>query len=73
MGGAAPAAKAAAGGDEEEEEIDLFGSDDEDDAEAEALKAKRVAEYQAKKANKPKTIAKVGILYLVSNYTNASI
>ncbi|CAL1698244.1 unnamed protein product [Somion occarium] len=49
--GAAPAA-------EEEEEVDLFGSDEEEDAEAERIKAERVAAYQAKKANKPKTIAK---------------
>ena len=37
----------------------MFGSDDEEDAEAERIKAERVAEYAAKKANKPKTIAKV--------------
>ncbi|GAA5825452.1 hypothetical protein JCM11251_006990 [Rhodosporidiobolus azoricus] len=43
---------------DEEDDVDLFASDDEVDEEAEALKAKRVAEYQAKKANKPKTIAK---------------
>ncbi|GAA5822925.1 hypothetical protein JCM3770_002177 [Rhodotorula araucariae] len=49
---AAPAA-------EEDDDLDLFGSDDEEvDPEAEALKAKRLAEYAAKKANKPKTIAK---------------
>ncbi|GAA5917636.1 hypothetical protein JCM6882_001999 [Rhodosporidiobolus microsporus] len=53
---AAAAAPAAA---EDEDDLDLFGSDDDEvDEEAEALKAKRVAEYQAKKANKPKTIAK---------------
>ncbi|KAI0297860.1 hypothetical protein B0F90DRAFT_1736329 [Multifurca ochricompacta] len=52
----APAAPAAAG--EDDEDIDLFGSDDEVDAEAERIKAERVAEYAAKKANKPKTIAK---------------
>ncbi|KAJ7271086.1 hypothetical protein C8J57DRAFT_1180145 [Mycena rebaudengoi] len=48
---AAPAA-------DDDEEIDLFGSDEEDDAEADRVKAERVAEYTAKKANKPKTIAK---------------
>ncbi|GAA5864806.1 hypothetical protein JCM3774_004235 [Rhodotorula dairenensis] len=53
-GASAPAAAAA----EDDDDLDLFGSDDEVDEEAEALKAKRVAEYQAKKANKPKTIAK---------------
>lgn len=55
---AAPAAPAA-----EEEEIDLFGDDDEeDDAEAEKLKAERVAAYNLKKAGKAKTIAKVRLL-----------
>lgn len=51
---AAPAA-------EEDDEIDLFGSDEEEDAEAEKIKAERVAAYNAKKAasGKAKTIAKV--------------
>ncbi|KAF8498119.1 hypothetical protein F5888DRAFT_1692524 [Russula emetica] len=49
----APAASA-----EDDDEVDLFGSDEEVDAEAERIKAERVAEYAAKKANKPKTIAK---------------
>lgn len=52
---AAPAPEAAA----EDDDIDLFGSDEEEDAEAERIKAERVAAYNAKKANKPKTIAKV--------------
>ncbi|KAG1473228.1 hypothetical protein G6F56_001077 [Rhizopus delemar] len=52
---AAPAAE------EDEDDIDLFGSDEEEDAEAERIKAQRVAEYNAKKANKPKTIAKTTI------------
>ncbi|KAI9138437.1 hypothetical protein BKA69DRAFT_1127376 [Paraphysoderma sedebokerense] len=54
---AAPA-KAAAPAKEEEEDIDLFGSDDEVDEEAEKLKAQRLEEYKAKKAAKPKVIAK---------------
>jgi len=41
-----------------EDEIDLFGSDEEEDAEAERIKAERLAAYNAKKSNKPKTIAK---------------
>jgi elongation factor 1-beta len=49
---AAPAAE------EDDDEVDLFGEDEEDDAEAERVKAERVAAYNAKKANKPKTIAK---------------
>lgn len=45
---------------EDDDDVDLFGSDDEEeDAEAERVKAERVAAYQAKKANKPKTVAKV--------------
>ncbi|KDE04621.1 elongation factor EF-1 beta subunit [Microbotryum lychnidis-dioicae p1A1 Lamole] len=49
----------AADAEDDDDEIDLFGSDDEEvDAEAEALKQKRLAEYAAKKAHKPKTIAK---------------
>ncbi|CAM0140994.1 Translation elongation factor 1 beta [Umbelopsis sp. WA50703] len=54
---AAPAAAA-----EEDDDIDLFGSDDEEvDEEAEKLKQQRLAEYAAKKANKPKTIAKTTV------------
>jgi elongation factor 1-beta len=56
----APAPAAA----EEDDDVDLFGSDDEEDAEAERIKAERVAAYAAKKANKPKTVAKVCILFL---------
>ncbi|KAI5851993.1 elongation factor EF-1 beta subunit [Tricharina praecox] len=44
---------------DDDDEVDLFGSDDEDeDKEKEALAAKRLEEYRAKKALKPKTIAK---------------
>ncbi|KAJ7756332.1 hypothetical protein B0H16DRAFT_698682 [Mycena metata] len=51
-GASAPAAE------DDDDEVDLFGSDDEDDAEADRIKAERVAEYTKKKAGKPKTIAK---------------
>jgi elongation factor 1-beta len=60
---AAPAAAAPAAADDDDE-IDLFGSDDEVDEEAERIKAERVAAYNAKKADKPKTAAKVRILFL---------
>ncbi|KAI5479178.1 elongation factor EF-1 beta subunit [Pseudohyphozyma bogoriensis] len=55
-----PVAETEAKAEDDDDDIDLFGSDDEEDKEAEELKAKRVAEYHAKKAaaNKPKTIAK---------------
>lgn len=61
-GASAPAAKKAEEEDDDDE-VDLFGSDDEDDAEAERIKAERVAAYNVKKAAKPKTIAKVCLLF----------
>ncbi|TCD62329.1 Translation elongation factor 1 beta [Steccherinum ochraceum] len=60
------AAAAAAASTEDDDDVDLFGSDDEeDDAEAEKIKAERVAAYQAKKANKPKTVAKSVVTFEV--------
>jgi elongation factor 1-beta len=47
---------------EEDDDIDLFGSDDEVDEEAERLKEQRLAEYRAKKSAKPKVIAKSSIV-----------
>ncbi|GJE88995.1 elongation factor 1-beta/delta [Phanerochaete sordida] len=58
FGGAEAAAPAAAKEEEDDDEVDLFGSDDEVDEEAERVKAERVAAYNAKKANKPKVAAK---------------
>ncbi|KAI8926018.1 elongation factor 1-beta-like protein [Entophlyctis helioformis] len=56
---AAPAAAKAAPAAADEDDIDLFGSDDEEeDAEAERIKAERLAEYNAKKLAKPKPAAK---------------
>ncbi|KAG5727898.1 Elongation factor 1-beta [Termitomyces sp. T112] len=52
--GTGVAASAAA----EEDDVDLFGSDEEEDAEAERIKAERVAAYNAKKAGKAKPVAK---------------
>ncbi|KAI7880102.1 hypothetical protein K492DRAFT_237484 [Lichtheimia hyalospora FSU 10163] len=47
---------------EDDDDIDLFGSDDEEvDEEAERIKAQRLAEYNAKKAAKPKPIAKTTV------------
>lgn len=44
---------------EDDDEVDLFGSDDEEeDAEAERIKAERLAEYNKKKAGKVKPAAK---------------
>jgi elongation factor 1-beta len=53
------AAAAAPAAEDDDDDVDLFGSDDEeDDAEAERVKQQRLADYAAKKATKPKTIAK---------------
>lgn len=43
-------------------DVDLFGSDSEDEEEAERIKAERVAAYQAKKATKKVIIAKSSVL-----------
>merc|ERR1712183_352248 len=49
--------------DEDDDDDDLFGSDDEEEtAEQERIKAKRVAAYQARKANKKVVIAKSNIV-----------
>ncbi|CAA9997830.1 unnamed protein product [Nesidiocoris tenuis] len=46
----------------DDDDVDLFGSSDEEDAEAEKLKQQRVAEYAAKKSKKPALIAKSSII-----------
>ncbi|XP_037089211.1 elongation factor 1-beta-like [Pollicipes pollicipes] len=56
--GAAPAAAA----DDDDDDVDLFGSDDEDEAEKERIKAERVSAYNAKKAKKTAIIAKSSVL-----------
>nr|XP_055042447.1 eukaryotic translation elongation factor 1 delta b (guanine nucleotide exchange protein) isoform X1 [Misgurnus anguillicaudatus] len=48
--------------DEDDDDVDLFGSDDEVDEEAERLKEQRLQEYAAKKSKKPALIAKSSIL-----------
>lgn len=53
-----PAGKAPAAEEDDDEDVDLFGSDDEVDEEAEKLKQQRLADYAAKKAAKPKPTAK---------------
>ncbi|KAK0552766.1 Translation elongation factor 1 beta [Tilletia horrida] len=62
----AAAAPAAAAADDDDDEVDLFGSDDEEDAEAERIKAERVAEYNKKKAAKgPRAAAKSVVTFEV--------
>ncbi|CAL1538781.1 unnamed protein product [Lymnaea stagnalis] len=57
--GSAPAPAAANADEDDDDDEDLFGSDDE---ETKALKAKRLADYEAKKAKKPALIAKSNII-----------
>ncbi|XP_053170502.1 elongation factor 1-beta [Scomber japonicus] len=47
---------------DDDDDIDLFGSDEEEDAEATRLKEERLAQYAAKKSKKPALIAKSSIL-----------
>ena len=65
-GSSAPAPKAAAKKEEAEEDddVDLFGSgsESEDDEEKARVREERLAAYHAKKANKPKVIAKTSVV-----------
>lgn len=47
---------------DEDDDLDLFGSDDEEDAEAEKLKQERLKQYEAKKSKKPGVIAKSSVV-----------
>ncbi|XP_046732142.1 elongation factor 1-delta-like isoform X1 [Silurus meridionalis] len=58
---AAPAPEPSVVVKDEDDDIDLFGSDEEDE-EAERIKAQRVQEYAAKKVKKPVLIAKSSII-----------
>ncbi|XP_056148745.1 eukaryotic translation elongation factor 1 delta a (guanine nucleotide exchange protein) isoform X2 [Lampris incognitus] len=49
-------------GGDDDDDFDLFGSDEEEDAEAERIKQERLEAYAAKKAKKPSIIAKSSIL-----------
>ena len=46
----------------DDDDVDLFGSDEEDDEEAEKIKADRLKAYAEKKSKKPALIAKSSIL-----------
>jgi translation elongation factor EF-1beta/ribosomal protein L12E/L44/L45/RPP1/RPP2 len=59
---AAPAPSKSAPAKEEDDDVDLFGSEEEDDEEAEKIKAERVKAYSEKKSKKPALIAKSSIL-----------
>merc|ERR1719153_904143 len=64
----APAAKPAPAPakeeDDDDDDVDLFGSDEEeDDEEKKRITEERLAAYHAKKAKKPKVIAKTNVLF----------
>merc|ERR1712029_459362 len=63
--GGKPSAKAApAPAADDDDDVDLFGSDDEEgDEEKKRITEERLAAYHAKKANKPKVIAKTNVLF----------
>lgn len=58
--GSTPAATPAAADDDDD--VDLFGSDDEVDTEADKIREQRLAEYAAKKTKKPTLIAKSNVI-----------
>lgn len=47
---------------DDDDDVDLFGSDDEEDAEAEKVRQQRLAEYAAKKSKKPALVAKSNVI-----------
>merc|ERR1712209_331544 len=62
--GAAYTSGASAAAADDDDDVDLFGSDEEeDDEEKKRITEERLAAYHAKKANKPKVIAKTNVLF----------
>jgi len=47
---------------DDDDDVDLFGSDEEEDAEAAKIKEQRLAEYAAKKSKKPALVAKSNVI-----------
>lgn len=58
----APAKPAAKDEDDDDDDLDLFGSDEEEDAEAARVREERLKAYAAKKSTKPALIAKSSIV-----------
>lgn len=61
VAGGKPTTQAPAAADDDDD-VDLFGSDEEDDAEADRIREERLAAYAAKKSKKPALIAKSSVL-----------
>merc|ERR1711872_693023 len=49
--------------DENDDDVDLFGSDEEEDAEKARITAERLKAYHEKKSKKPQVIAKTSVLF----------
>lgn len=62
LAGGKPTTQASAAAADDDDDVDLFGSDEEDDAEADRIREERLAAYAAKKSKKPALIAKSSIL-----------
>jgi len=62
IAGAQPTVATAAKPAADDDDVDLFGSDEEEDAEAQRIRDERVAAYAAKKSKKPALIAKSSVL-----------
>lgn len=60
VAGAKPTTAAAAAADDDD--VDLFASDEEEDAEAQRIREERLSAYNAKKSKKPALIAKSSVL-----------
>ncbi|THD23658.1 Eukaryotic translation elongation factor 1 beta 2 [Fasciola hepatica] len=56
--------------DDDVDDLDIFASDDKDDAEGERIRAERVAQYAAKKAAKPGPVAKSSIILDVKPWSD---
>jgi len=66
VGGSAPTGKSSGDSQpkkaEDDDDVDLFGSDEEEDADAVKIREQRLAEYAAKKSKKPALVAKSNVI-----------
>jgi len=65
--------KPAAPSKDDDDDVDLFGSEDEEDADAAKIREQRLAEYAAKKSKKPQLIAKSNVIFDVKPWDGMSI
>lgn len=62
VAGAKPTTQTAAAAADDDDDVDLFASDEEEDAEAARIREERLTAYNAKKSKKPALIAKSSVL-----------